>query len=476
MPLAEPHDDHLPQEDPVARDGAVSDPDAGDNPPDSGGDPTIEPEPTLPEPVRQRIVALTAAVLPSLPSDEVPVPLRRVAKFAPNRRARLGAPAIAAQLTADPLFRQRVTARVLADAGDLGAAVVEGTAPAAADPVEVAALAYLVRPRGWRALIDASGAAVRAEADSAVVAELVREAEQRATRAEHDRAVARVEADKLRDELARVREELGQLREESRQLARTLRETQARERKASELLATERGRAARASADVDAELRRARARLAEAEAAAGVARASAKEARSVDDARLWLLLETIGQAAVGLRRELALDPVDKLPADFVADAFAEQPGTAPAGPAARARDTDDPARLDQLLALPRAHLVVDGYNVTKRGFGEMSLEQQRKRLISGLGGIAAQTGDEVTVVFDGAERMHGLPPAPRGVRVLFSRKGETADELIRRLVRAEPAGRPVVVVSSDREVADGVRRHGAYPLGADSLLRRLARS
>ncbi|MFI6265160.1 NYN domain-containing protein [Micromonospora sp. NPDC051006] len=498
MPLTEPYDDHLQPEEQVAAGGNAADldgaaPTPGDLDPAPERDPddaepgagaadpgpegaAPEPEPILPEPVRQRIVTLTAAVLPGLPLDEVPVPLRRVAKFAPNRRARLGAPAIAAQLTADPLFRQRVTARVLADAGDLGAAVVDGTAPAAADPVEVAALAYLARPRGWRELIEASGAAVRAGVDSAVVAELVREAEQRATRAEHDRAVARVEAEKLRDELARVREEIGQLREESRQLARSLRETQARERRANELLATERGRAARATADVDAELRRARARLAEAEAAAGVARASAKEARSVDDARLWLLLETIGQAAVGLRRELALDPVDKLPADFVADAFADQSAATGAGAAARARDTDDPARLDQLLALPRAHLVVDGYNVTKRGFGEMSLEQQRKRLITGLGGIAAQTGDEVTVVFDGADRMHGLPPAPRGVRVLFSRKGETADELIRRLVRAEPSGRPVVVVSSDREVADGVRRHGAYPLGADSLLRRLARS
>ncbi|MEV6694046.1 NYN domain-containing protein [Micromonospora sp. NPDC051196] len=513
MPLTEPHDDNLSQEEqvvavPAAGDAAdVPAPDAPADTPRveaaADGDPAgtaptetaadggssraeiaadgdaaepPEPEPILPEPVRQRIVSLTATVLPGLPADEVPVPLRRVAKFAPNRRARLGAPVIAAQLTADPLFRQRVTARVLADAGDLGAAVIEGTAPAAADPVEVAALAYLARPRGWRQLIEASGAVVRAEADTAVVAELVRQAEQRATRAEHDRAVARVEADKLRDELARVREELGQLREESRQLARTLRESQARERKASELLATERGRAARAAADADAELRRARARLAEAEATAGVARASAKEARSVDDARLWLLLETIGQAAVGLRRELALDPVEKLPADFVADSFADSSTATSTGAAARARDTDDPARLDQLLALPRAHLVVDGYNVTKRGFGEMSLEQQRKRLITGLGGIAAQTGDEITVVFDGAERMHGLPPTPRGVRVLFSRKGETADELIRRLVRAEPPGRPVVVVSSDREVADGVRRHGAYPLGADSLLRRLSRS
>ncbi|OZV84625.1 hypothetical protein CA850_01945 [Micromonospora echinospora] len=475
MPLTEPYDDHTPDPGTVATglDAADGGEDTAARTPEAG---SSEPEPVLPEPVRQRIVALTAAVLPGLPADEVPVPLRRVAKFAPNRRARLGAPAIAAQLTADPLFRQRVTARVLADAGDLGAAVVEGTAPAAADPVEVAALAYLARPAGWRDLVDASGAAVRAEADSAVVAELVREAEQRATRAEHDRAVARVEAEKLRDELARVRDELGQLREEHRVLARTLRETQSRERRANELLATERGRASRAAADADAELRRVRTRLAEAEAVAGVARASAKEARSVDDAKLWLLLETIGQAAVGLRRELALDPVDRLPADFVADAFADQPTAAPAGPSARARDTDDPARLDQLLALPKAHLVVDGYNVTKRGFGEMSLEQQRKRLITGLGGIAAQTGDEVTVVFDGAERMHGLPPTPRGVRVLFSRKGETADELIRRLVRAEPPGRPVVVVSSDREVADGVRRHGAYPLGADALLRRLARS
>jgi predicted RNA-binding protein with PIN domain len=187
-----------------------------------------------------------------------------------------------------------------------------------------------------------------------------------------------------------------------------------------------------------------------------------------------LLLETIGQAAVGLRRELALDPADRLPADIVADAFADRPEAA--GARTRAQSPDDPGRLDQLLALPRAHLVVDGYNVTKRGFGEMSLEQQRNRLVKGLGGIAAQTGAEVTVVFDGAERVHGLPPAPRGVRVLFSRKGETADELIRRLVRAEPAGRPVVVVSSDREVADGVRRHGAYPMAADSLLRRLSRA
>lgn len=433
-----------------------------------------EAEPSLPEPVRQRVIALTASALTALPIGELPTPLRRVAKFAPNRRARLGAAPIAAQLTGDPLFRQRIATVVLGDAGEFGAAVAAGLPPATADPVEVATLAYLSRPDGWRDLIEAAAGAVLADVGIASTEARVREIENRANRAEHERAFARVEADKLRDEAARLRDEVATLREETRALGKALRETQARERRANELLATERGRITRTAADHDAELRRLRARLAEAESAAGATRATAKEARHVDDSRLWLLLETIGQAASGLRRELALEPASILPADVVAGESADRPGASRAGDA-RALDAHDPVRLDRLLALPKAHLVVDGYNVTKNGFPEISLEQQRNRLIGAMAGLAAQTGAEVTVVFDGAERMVGLAAAPRGVRVLFSRKGETADDLIRRLVRGEPPGRPVVVISTDREVADGVRRHGAYPLSSETLLRRIAR-
>jgi predicted RNA-binding protein with PIN domain len=442
--------------------------------PDSDVPEAFVPEPLLPEPVRLRVVALAASAIAALPAAELPLPVRRVAQFAPNRRARLGAAAIAAQLSTDPLFRQRVATRVLADAGELGSAVQEGQHPATADPVEVAALAYLVRPEGWLDLMTVAADAVRIDGDIAAIEARVQDIEGRAVRAEHERAVARVEADKLRDEAARLRDEVSTLRDENRALARELRDTQGRERRANELLGIERGRIARTAADHDAEVRRLRARLAEAESAAAGNRASAKEARQVDDARLWLLLETIGQAAVGLRRELALEPSTILPADVVAAEAADRPG-APAG-GARALDASDPVRLDQLLALPRAHLIVDGYNVTKTGFADIPLEQQRSRLIGAMAGIAAQTGAEVTVVFDGAERMVGLPSPPRGVRVLFSRKGETADDLIRRLVRGEPAGRPLVVISSDREVADGVRRHGAYPLPSETLIRRMARA
>ena len=431
-------------------------------------------EPQLPEPVRQRVIALVAGALSGLPFDEVPAALKKIARFAPNRRARLGGPLLAAHVAADPLFRQRIGKKVLEEAGELGEARLVGACPAAADPVEVAALAYLTRPEGWLDLVEATAEAVRAEADSAAVEERIHSAEARANRAEHERNTTRVELDRARDELAKLRAEANQLREESRGLARAVQESERKEKKATELLGTEKGRWTKAAADHDAELRRMRAKVTDLEGALETARHTGRDARALGDARTWLLLETISQAAQGLRRELSLEPTTRLPADFVAEVAADLPDKLASS--ARALEANDPARLDQLLSLPRVHLVVDGYNVTKTGFGELSLEQQRTRLVTGLGGIAAQTGAEVTCVFDGAERMHGLPPTPRGVRVLFSKKGETADDLIRRLVRAEPSGRPVVVISSDREGADGVRRHGAYPLGSSALLRRLGRT
>jgi predicted RNA-binding protein with PIN domain len=435
----------------------------------------ILPEPILPESVRQRVIALAAAAITGMPVDELPNPLRKIAQFAPNRRAKLAGQPIAAHLTIDPVFRQRIGERALDAAGELGLAVRDGAPPAAADPIEVAALAYLGRPDGWRELVSGAADALLGDAQSAAAAEKLAAAEHRAMRAEHERAVAKVEAEKLRDELTRLRAEAQTLRDEVRTLTKAMREAQATQRKSADMLATEKGRAARAAAEADAELRRLRIKLLDAEQAASGARAYAKEARAVDDARLWLLLETVGQAAVGLKRELGLQPASRLPADYVADATADRPG-APGAAGARALDADDPSRLDQLLALPKVHLIVDGYNVTKKGFPDVSLEQQRTRLVNAMGGIAAQSGAEVTVVFDGAEKLVAAPPTPRGVRVLFSRKGVTADELIRQLVRAEPDGRPVVVISSDKEVADGVRRHGAYPLSSDTLLRRIARA
>jgi predicted RNA-binding protein with PIN domain len=119
--------------------------------------------------------------------------------------------------------------------------------------------------------------------------------------------------------------------------------------------------------------------------------------------------------------------------------------------------------------LPNVHLIVDGYNVTKAGYGEQALADQRARLIGQLAGLAARAGAEVTVAFDGGRRPASQPVTPRGVRVLFS-EGEIADDLIRRLVSAEPAGRPLIVVTSDQQIITDVTRAGAWTAPSAVLL------
>ncbi|UQA95947.1 NYN domain-containing protein [Streptomyces halobius] len=429
----------------------------------------------LPEGVRRRVVALTAESFGGLTVAELPPPLRQYARFTPTRRAKFAGNAMAAALESDPVFRQRIAGKLREAQPELAEALDGGTAPAAADPLDVAAAAYVLRPEGWVKLVAAAGEeAQRARAERAG-----QEAERELNRLREELARARTEA---RADAERIRGDLDAVRKENESLQRKLRRAQsdvkrgeAAVRKAEAALEAQRSQAATEKTATDSEVRRLKARVAEVEAALETSRRAAREGRSVEDMRLRLLLDTVLDAAQGLRRELALPPASVHPADTV-DAVAPGKMT-PKDIATRALSETDPALLDQLLALPQAHLVVDGYNVTKTGYPTMPLDKQRLRLLGGLAVLAAQTGAEMTCVFDGAELAAPVLLAPpRGVRVLFSKPGVTADELIRQLVRAEPPGRPVVVVSTDREVADGVAKAGARPVASALLLKRLART
>ncbi|MEU1629138.1 NYN domain-containing protein [Streptomyces sp. NPDC020096] len=450
----------------------------------TGGNPQAEPEGAagfdepldrpLPEGVRHRVVSIAAEAFGSLTPAELPAQLRQYARFTPSRRAKFAGNALAAALETDPVFRQRIAGRLRETQAELAAALEAGTPPPAAEPIDVAAAAYLLRPAGWPKLVAAAGEeAQRAHADQ-VGEETARELEQVKAELARLRAATQTEVQAARAELEAARKETDSLQRKLRSITSDLRRGQAALRKVEAESAQARASAAAELGAAEGEARRLRARLAEAESALEASRRAVREGRSVEDMRLRLLLDTVLDAAQGLRRELALPPVSGRPADTV---DAVTPGAInPRDVARRALSEDDPALLDQLLALPQAHLVVDGYNVTKTGYPTLPLEKQRLRLLGGLAVLAAQTGAEVTCVFDGAELAAPVLLAPpRGVRVLFSKPGETADELIRRLVRAEPPGRPVVVVSADREVADGVAKAGARPVSSTLLLRRLAR-
>jgi predicted RNA-binding protein with PIN domain len=428
----------------------------------------------LPAAVRLGVVEAAADLLGTLPADEIPVPLRRFARFERRKRAKLAGQHIAAQLEKDAGFRARVAAPVRAAQPTLAEAVQEGRLPPAADPVKVAVIAYLLRPGGWTALVEAA----REELERSASVSESEAAERRIAELREEVAAARTartgEVERLRAELRESKAEIAELRHKLHDAR--LRARSAQER--ADALAGETERelawARESTAAADKELRKLRAKLSRAETSAEAARRASREGRNVDDVRLRMLLDTLVDAAQGVRRELALPSMIARPADAVAGVEPDRP--APRSLPGRALSDDDPQLLDRLLALPQVHLVVDGYNVTKTGYGELPLADQRGRLLSGLGGLAAQTKAEVTCVFDGAELDAPVAiAAPRGVRVLFSRPGSTADELIGELVRAEPSGRAVVVVSTDREVADAARRAGARPAPATLLLRRLGR-
>nr|WP_307853067.1 NYN domain-containing protein [Kitasatospora sp. RG8] len=428
----------------------------------------------LPEGVRRRVVGLAADALGGLPPGELPQTLRQYAKFTPARRAKYAATALAAALESEPAFRVRIAERLRLGQPDLVKALESGSVPGAADPLDVAAAAYLVRSAGWSRLVAEAGEeAERAGAEGAA-AEAARLVEKLQAELAEVRSAARADLDRQRTESEDVRKEADSLRRKLRSLESDTRRAQAETRRlGAELEALKAQSAAERSAG-ESEARRLRHRISELENAVEQGRRSAREGRSVEDMRLRLLLDTVLQSAQGIQRELAL-PVSQIrPADLVE---AVVPGSAsPHDVARRGLAEDDPALLDQLLAIPQVHLVVDGYNVTKTGYPALPLEQQRIRLLGGLAMLAQRTQAEVTCVFDGQDLdVPVIMAPPRGVRVRFSRTGETADELIRRLVRAEPQGRPVVVVSTDREVADGVRKAGARPVASILLLNRLAR-
>jgi predicted RNA-binding protein with PIN domain len=422
--------------------------------------------PALPEPVRDRIAELAAAAVAKLPATDVPRHLRPVAKFAPAKRAKLGGGALLTSLGESSQFRTAVIEWLREHRTD-------ALDPNAGDSVAAAAAAVL---------LGESGAAGR-------VRLVAKNAEENVLRAERDAALARTQ--RLETELAQVRAELaeakhaaenarGEREGEVEKLLKRLREQgvqlrQAKDAARAAAVEAERGTVAHVEeiAALGAQLARERQRVASeraraerAVADAEIARQSAREAREADEVRLALLVDTIDGAVTGLRRELALGARGARPADMVRGASS---GIGQGGKIA------DVSTLDRYLALPNVHLIVDGYNVTKTGYPELALADQRDRLIHQLSALAARTSAEVTVVFDGAGVLSVPASVPRGVRVLFSDRGVLADDVIRNLVAAEPAGRPMVVATSDRAVADSVRGGGAHPTPSAVLVNRLSR-
>jgi len=107
--------------------------------------------------------------------------------------------------------------------------------------------------------------------------------------------------------------------------------------------------------------------------------------------------------------------------------------------------------------------LVDGNNVMAQRVGwHRDKPKARRALMDELSQFARARRVRVDVVFDGAPEEHFPDGASyRGIRVLYAARGSNADERIKRLVEESRERRTLFVVTSDRALADYVRRCGA---------------
>lgn len=82
-------------------------------------------------------------------------------------------------------------------------------------------------------------------------------------------------------------------------------------------------------------------------------------------------------------------------------------------------------------------------------------------------------GHEVTVVFDGwrSGSLRESQQWERGILVIYSKRDERADEVIKRL--AKRFGQGAVIVTSDREVANFAERVGATAIPSEEFEGRM---
>ena len=127
---------------------------------------------------------------------------------------------------------------------------------------------------------------------------------------------------------------------------------------------------------------------------------------------------------------------------------------------------------DHLFRVPRIIVLVDGYNASQRGWYDLPIPEQRRRLVDALTEMAMRSGADVTVIFDGAESAWpaAVPKTTPLVKVSFSPADVEADDVILARVADIDPSRPVLVASSDRRVQDGAAAQGANVISSDQLL------
>ncbi|MDQ3641683.1 MAG: NYN domain-containing protein [Actinomycetota bacterium] len=409
-----------------------------------------------PPPEAELILARSvAAFLRSAPRQQLPARLRRFQGIRPKGLGQHRAELL--EVLEDEVLRRQINEWL------------DGRHPLARPEADLLRLA-IERPEGWpetmRSLVTSSGSRDEGPRIAGLETALGRERE-RTRRAKDDVIRAKEEVRRTKEEARRtVSEGRSRTVELSKQVARLEGELTAAKRASKEAAAAtsraqrdreraerkERASATKARVELDASVREGR--RARRDATAALARAQRLEAN----------LQAARDAQKAKKKATRAVP-PKMPAR-------RTPLPVPKG-----RLDDDPETMRAWLGAPEVVLLVDGYNVTKAqgGFGDLSLELQRERLVEGVNALQLKTKAGATVVFDGSTVAPGIGrPRKRRVKVVYSKEGETADDHIVALIE-RLAPHPVVLATNDKELQGRAAALGATVATSHQLLALLRR-
>jgi len=137
------------------------------------------------------------------------------------------------------------------------------------------------------------------------------------------------------------------------------------------------------------------------------------------------------------------------------------------------------SRLPNCPRSPTMQLLIDGYNVLfaagamPRRSGPGELARSREWLLQLLfRHLDANTLQATTIVFDAKDGPRHLAAEYRirGVRVLFARDHDEADDLIETLIRQHASPKKLTVVTSDLRLREAARRRRSRVVPSDDWL------
>jgi predicted RNA-binding protein with PIN domain len=124
------------------------------------------------------------------------------------------------------------------------------------------------------------------------------------------------------------------------------------------------------------------------------------------------------------------------------------------------------------------HILIDGYNLIRKypplsRVEEADFSKGREKLLEWLSQYRQKIPNPITVVFDGGQGGALVEGRDiyKGIKILYSPRGQTADDIIKRLVKKD--GVKTLVVTSDQELGSYCRFFKAGWIRSEDFAHRI---